>query len=371
MSILNGTDMYLATTKVDNVVVNPASQLAATFTSIGSINSHIFTNYIPTMTFSAGACVLPSLSLIYSAVRFLGDERVQSGLSWCHSRTVYSTVTGAGVGTTSLSSSGNDIVVTCSTTNPDFTGRVNGDIVIVTDTSGAQTEKIIDSVSTNTITLTTAAPTVNNYGGSITFCPNRTLAAPLELLEGQNVYIQGFWFKDIGIATDNAITNSGYVNVNNCVMSNCISGYAGDIAGKATFGAEVSISNSNMALLLPIGNSLYAKGISLIKQSNYGALIQSESFLKAEFAYASWGSYAWYVLGGKALISDSYAHKMSSTGYHATHGGWNWCNRSSARYCTSYGFWTVSAYIEAYYSNALSSNNGTLSNNQNHVLNIS
>lgn len=371
MSILNGTDMYIASTKVDNVVVNPATQLEATFTDMANINSHIFTNFIPTLTFSAGAVTLPSISLVYDKIKFVGDERVQSGLSWCHNRTVYSTVTGAGVGTTSLSSSGNDIVVTCSTTNPDFTGRVNGDIVLILDTSGNLTEKVIDSVSANTITLTTAAPTVNNYGGSITFCPNRVISANLDIASQQSVYLQGFWFKDIGIATDNAIYNSGYANINNCVMSNCICGYQGNMSQNSYIGPETSIVNTNMAILLDPGCRLIADGVSVLKQSSYGAIIQGCSEYVANFSYASWGNYGWYAHGGLVNVSDSYAHKMSSTGYHGTRGGVLHCARSSARYCTSYGFWTVLCYMYAENCTALSGNNGTLSNPQQHTLVIS
>ena len=106
-----------------------------------------------------------------------GDTRELAGLSYLHNSAISSSKSDAGVGTITLSNSGNDLIVAASTTNPDFAsdGWGNGDKIRVIDDSGNYSEATVSSVSGNTITLSTTAPTVGSVGSSVTLVPNKKL----------------------------------------------------------------------------------------------------------------------------------------------------------------------------------------------------
>lgn len=170
----------------------------------------------------------------YAQIR--GDTRPLAGLSFVHGLPSTTRRTEQGIGTYSITNSGNTITVTATTTNPSFNGWGNGDQILILY-SGATIAYTytISSVSGNTITLTTTAPTMNALGVSITLVPNRRIHAT----SGNAVTcytrlgITGFYITSV------ATPLAGSVGVLS-VGSSVIAGGAG--SGFASGGVTVSLS---------------------------------------------------------------------------------------------------------------------------------
>lgn len=128
----------------------------------------------------AGTYTLTSALDFYNltgSLTIVGDTRTLAGVSWMDSADVfiYNKSDPCGAGTVTLSNSGNDITVACSSTNPNFTGWGNGDKILITTPGGSSTKYTISSISSNTITLTTTAPSVTATGTILSMMPNRIL----------------------------------------------------------------------------------------------------------------------------------------------------------------------------------------------------
>lgn len=193
-------------------VVSASSQVDVTYTTLSSAAGKLFTGYKPIVTYEAGSHTI-DLSNIIDKITIQGDTRGLAGLSYMHGSTVVSTATGAGVGTITLSSSGNDVTVACSTTNPDFSTLLAGDKLLICNTSKVIAEYEIASVSGNTITLTTSAPTINSKAACITIVPNRTISTALSIDHENRITFQGFKFTSVS-------TISGKAEFKNCVWDN-------------------------------------------------------------------------------------------------------------------------------------------------------
>ncbi len=122
-----------------------------------------------------------SESLDFSDIRGFvsieGDTRVLAGISYIDGVDVDSNAAGSGEGQVSIVNSANNVIVVGNTTNPDFTGWVSGDKVLIKGNDEVIYERTIDSVSGNTITLTTTAPTISDHGSAITIVPNVRISA--------------------------------------------------------------------------------------------------------------------------------------------------------------------------------------------------
>ncbi len=253
----------------ESLVIKPASQAAATFNTISSARSKLWLNYMPRIEFPVGIYTAADLDLtnIYSPITIVGDQRPLAGLSWQHSIPVYSTATGAGTGNVTLSSDGYTITITCATTNPDLTGWVAGDKVIIINTSGTVAIYTIDSVAGNVITLTTAAPTVNALGASITLIPNRSISEQLIFAIDNNVTLQGFYFDSI--PDHETIINDGKLAVENTVIyGSTFVGITNERTGILTTGPEVSIIQNTYGIYGYDNSSTICDGSSLMASSD-------------------------------------------------------------------------------------------------------
>lgn len=141
-----------------------------------------------------------------------GDTRGFVGTFYVNGEPIISDASGAGTGNVTLSSSGNDITVTGSGTNPNFAtaGIVNGDILHVVDNSQTSQTYTVSSVSSNVITLTGSAPAINNAGTVLAFYPNRILG------NAQTFSNNMFGIKFKGFRINGAITNTSLVRFENC-----------------------------------------------------------------------------------------------------------------------------------------------------------
>lgn len=155
---------------------------------------------------------------------YLGDTRDIVGLTFTHGDPyAYPDITGGGSGLVSLSVVGNTITVTCSLVNPDFSTLTAGDVITCISTANVVSSRTIASVSGNTITVTAAPPTLNNYTGSIMIRPNQTidLATINELtsvVRYFQILVKGYYIEP----TEAFISNSGQViQFSNCII-NCI-----------------------------------------------------------------------------------------------------------------------------------------------------
>lgn len=201
-------------------LVTPVNQAAATFTNIADAENKIFFRYKPIIT---SLTSIPDLSNIYDDITIQGDTRPLAGYTYVHcplaTTTIphWTTVAGAGTGYVTLSSSGNTVTITMSGTAVDLTGWGNGDKLYICNTSRSVSLYTIDSISGSTITLTSAAPTVNAYGASITFVPNQTITQDITFTHtASRVTFQGY------LINSNATAQTGFITYGNLRCSNCV-----------------------------------------------------------------------------------------------------------------------------------------------------
>ena len=131
-------------------------------------------------------------NLLTNTLELVGDVRDIAGACYMDGFTIFTDSNNGGGGTCAISNSGNDLVVTGTTSNPDFdsAGVIAGDKVLCHDNAGAFAEFTVASVSTNTITLTGTAPTVGNSGTSVTILQNRKIwHATAKLIKIDNLEI--------------------------------------------------------------------------------------------------------------------------------------------------------------------------------------
>lgn len=143
----------------------------------------------------------------YQGITLQGDTRDLAGQAWVSGNggnTVPILRAAAGVGNVTLSNSGNNLTITCTTTNPDLDadGWGSGDRAYVRDNSGTWTLMTISSVLNNQITFTTTSPTVGNLGTAVVLLPNRRIyntgtgpitgAAATMAIWG-SITVKGFW----------------------------------------------------------------------------------------------------------------------------------------------------------------------------------
>lgn len=111
---------------------------------------------------------------LFNTLEIIGDERDIADTNYVNGYAISSDASDGGEGTCSVSNSGNDLVITGTITNPNFetAGIVAGDKILSMDNTYTVVEYTVASVSTNTITLTTTAPTICNTGTCVAILPN-------------------------------------------------------------------------------------------------------------------------------------------------------------------------------------------------------
>lgn len=199
------------------------------------------------------------------SLTIVGDTRALAGVCYVHGAAPssgYGTAL-AGSGAATLSNSGNDIVVACATTNPDFSTLAAGDLVSVVSDAGARTVETVYSVSSNTITLTGTAPTVGGSGSSVCILPNRKWSYGGNLLTvggggGLTLEAKGVRFVKTGTAAATAISVAYPLNV--LLLANCV------VETESTAGTASSI-----LLLVSSAGHMRGTAVALLEADCFGA----------------------------------------------------------------------------------------------------
>lgn len=163
-----------------------------------------------------------------------GDTRNFVGIHFCHglqANPLNLSNMGTANGACTLSSSGSSITVTVAGGNPNFATAGFGvtsadpnatDYVIIRNTSGAISYHTVTSVSSNTINLSSAAPTVNGNGAFVILPPRYTIrlssANPVATLNS-TCTLKGFTIDQDG--SGNGIysaDSTGLINIKACVV---------------------------------------------------------------------------------------------------------------------------------------------------------
>lgn len=121
-----------------------------------------------------------------------------------------------GVGIISLSNSGNDLVITCSTTNPTFSSSLIGNEVKIRDNSGSYHTLEIASVSGNTLTLDATCPTVGDLGSAFVIVPATELYGDALVGPAIDIENNAHLIKIRGLTIETGISNNIGMQLINC-----------------------------------------------------------------------------------------------------------------------------------------------------------
>ena len=101
----------------------------------------------------------------------------------------------SGEGVIGLANAGNDITVTCATTNPDFSaaGIVPGNKIAVLDASGTIHVLELTGVAGNVLTFGVAAPNVAGVDSAIGICPKVELDDDIKFFNIKNLTVSGIF----------------------------------------------------------------------------------------------------------------------------------------------------------------------------------
>lgn len=162
-----------------------------------------------------------------SYLKIVGDTREIAGYTFIHGKNPKGTAGGlSGSGTVTLSSSGNDITIARSGLSPTLSSLVNGDKLWIGNTSGTKAEYTVFSVLGTTITLTAAAPTINDTGAFVSIIPNVNDGSNSWYLHTQGkIIFQGINFQGLINTSEYDISNindyftRGDIRFVNCMFS--------------------------------------------------------------------------------------------------------------------------------------------------------
>ncbi len=345
---------YAKTTQL--VYEKPANQAAATFTSMDDVKNKLFFGYDPIV--NATPTMADFASVKCKKVRIVGDTRKLSGLCFTHCPTAstviphWSTATGAGSGTMTLSAVDYTLTVVGSISNPDFSDRVAGDKCLITDTSKVLHLMTIASVSGNTITFNELVPTVNGYAANLILLPNVEITEDFEL-EFSDVHIElaGFYFTGVvfvnsKVSFESCVINNGednallsyseadvtFIDYETTIVSTLTCGIlaiTGKYKGAFTVVCATSVVPSWAALFMR-GTKIDCDKSRVMNSAKYG--IYNET-------------------NGTATLYNAYATKCVSYGITAAQCGCNFADRSYTCYCgtgwyaSDYGFNRAYEYV--------------------------
>lgn len=341
------------------------NQSAITYTDIADAKNKVYFGYKPIVTYTAGTYSALDLTNLYDEITLQGDTRGCAGLTFMHCASAttivphWSTATGAGVGKVTLSSSGNNITISCATTNPDFGAAGNiwgrGDKLWIVNSSKALAEYTIDSVSANTITLTGAAPTINAYGCSVTFVPNRIISANLTIINAfrakfrgfhflGNMFLQGFCgfqgcsFKNSGTNCVNIFNNA------NVLFSGHENTIIGSTHGLYATGGDINGPITTVAQLEAGSRGLYFIGTKSANIDYSRAISQTTNGLSVDGCHVSAQYITVTKTGSRGIVSNNQGFVNSDNSY--------------VSYCTTTG-WYASNYAGGRAYDYVAHNNGT------------
>lgn len=262
---------------------------------------------------------------------FEGDTRTDVGFMFVHGATPQLNSTNVGVGQVTLNSSGNNITVTRSSSNPNFSsaGIVNGDSVSVYTAGSGESIFTVDSVSGNIITLTSSAPSsMNSLGSSLTLLPNRILGNGTGsfYFNGNNarLFFKGWRLDDpIGMGFFGLDNQNNTIYLQNCTMYN-----NGGITTSGTlyFGHPDSFTPSYSSIIGAIqdvrsSSQIYALGIGMHNSSFYASTSGSFIYMKQCYGARSGSNGVIYVFDGASAYGEDLKFYMNATGVRSGHGG--------------------------------------------------
>jgi len=213
-------------TSAPTIPVGPTRDIATLADGIALLDDSYFRNGV---TFQVDSGIYPdSVSLsakVPDKISIIGDNtRSLAGYHWKNGlNNYYWPPSYAGSGTISITNSGNEIIVTCGTTNPDFVsgGIVAGDKVITLNTAGATAEYELANAIDNRLILTTTAPSMTGDTGFF-IAPNVQLGN-LSISGPREINLEGVYFKDKRLS----ISYSDYVVYQNiCTFSSTFNFYS-------------------------------------------------------------------------------------------------------------------------------------------------
>lgn len=276
-----------------------------------------------------------------STLKFVGDTRALAGCSWVSGNggstvPIQSTYVGGGSGNCTLSSSGNDIVVTGSTTNPDFAadGWVAGNQIYVLDNTSTWVLKTIASVVTNTITLTAAAPAVGNLGTTLVLLPNVRISsagsnaqyltlAPMAAFGSAD--FKGIWF-DRTLNTGSAFQGGPAASsvLTNCALSGGLNGlyttkqFAGTLSNSTIFQGPNGHVNGN-GLESRAGSTITASNVNVIGYYTGVRSVNGSQDLDVIGTISAKNTNGFYcAISGVMRANSAVAVASSGTGFTAT-----------------------------------------------------
>lgn len=317
------------------------------YTSLDQVkNIKVFGGYKPQIHYTSDITSL-DLTDIYTDIELIGDTRPQAGYTWvyCASGTEgfiphLSTAAGVGVGAVTLSSSGRDITVTCSITNPDFSFIVAGDKIATCNTSKAIAIYTVASATANVITLTENAPTVNAYGCSVTLIPNKNINVDLALINRDaRVNFRGFNFNSnytaqIGLYIDGkcGFQNTCFQTTTSRDTVSCY--YNADVVFT---GYENTILGVNAAL---VTNGGIVNGpVTSVGGTYFGCLFIGGGIFNLDFSRAVSSSGRNFQAEAGATVNLQYSASFRAPyGYYGNIGGAMYARGSYCAYCTTYGY---------------------------------
>lgn len=343
------------------------------YTSLDDVRNKIFFGaYTPQIYYTSDITSL-DLTDIYTDIELIGDTRPQAGYTWvyCASGTEgfiphLSTAAGVGVGAVTLASSGRDITVTCSTTNPDFSFLTAGDKIASCNTSKAIAIYTVASASANIITLTENAPTINAYGCSITLIPNKNITVDLALTNRDaRVNFRGFNFNS-NYTSQLGLYIDGKYGFQNCCFQTTTSNdtvscyYNADIIFT---GYENTIFGNASALVSNGGKLVGA--ITLVGGTSFGGLFLGGGIFNLDFSRAVSSAGRNFQAEAGAIVNLQYSASFKAPyGFYGNIGGAMYARGSYCAYCTTYGYQgSNSCAIQAYgrkVHNNTSNQNGTV-----------
>jgi hypothetical protein len=259
-----------------------------------------------------------------------GDTRLLPGLAYIDGCLANpKALTNGGTGTVALSNSGNDLTVTCSTTNPDFDadGLASGDVVYTVDNSGTVAAFTVSSVANNVITFTATAPTIGNDGTAIMIRPNvvitrSTAGATVTVDLARGIKFKGIFFRNTGTGTDCIglyVKNGGAAEIENCLASAEDYGFYANLAGATISGSGGAVCAFSCArgFFANQTGQIICESAQAFKCSVYGFLSQINATMNVQNGAAVSCGVGYAAAANAYLNVPSCYARQNTTGYQA------------------------------------------------------
>lgn len=342
-------------------IVHPLSQIEATYNSISDVKNKIFFEYQPIVELTENT----SLDLAnINELTITGDTFPLAGHTWFFGLSVLSTKTGVGNGIVTLTRTTNKkLTVTCSISNPDFSG-LSGKCFLVANitttpmvdffgnfrdiTSASGYELTVDSVSGNEITFIEDLPnTFDVLGGSLTIIPNLHITNTMII----NKEIKKIKF--IGLCFDEGIINqNNNVFFENCAFYNTTGNCITNVNGNITFEEkentvclyEEGILNKHSSKIFGYLNIVFQPIFAIYTQSEkYGIWSLDQSLIDCVFTLS---------FSGYGILNENSTLKCQNSTFLYTYTDSVWSRVNAPAYLQ--GCFSNTTWFQKFYSHRTS-----------------